>query len=172
MSNCDVVTFTWVSWVRWGDWLYWFLIFAFFLTLKFMLKIKVSDRLKFIHRQANTLAEVLTDCTYPGRAVIIIIIYTSFHENNEFWSYLIVNCGCLRGYISPSNSILFSFIPFSDVGSEGCRNFTVISFAGMWSVKLFSSWEIKKSTITLIKSSLFLILLIYHLNQWYRQYVC
>ena len=37
MSNCEVVTFPLVSWVRshrCGAWLYWFLIFALFLTLK------------------------------------------------------------------------------------------------------------------------------------------
>ena len=33
MSNCDVVTFPLVSWVRCGAWLYRFLIFALFLTL-------------------------------------------------------------------------------------------------------------------------------------------
>ena len=32
MSNCEVVTFPVVSWVRCGAWLYRFLIFAFFLT--------------------------------------------------------------------------------------------------------------------------------------------
>ena len=32
MSNCDVVTFPLVSWVRCGAWLYRFLIFALFLT--------------------------------------------------------------------------------------------------------------------------------------------
>ena len=32
MSNCDVVTFPLVSWVRCGAWLYLFLIFALFLT--------------------------------------------------------------------------------------------------------------------------------------------
>ena len=32
MSNCDVVTFPLVSWVRRGAWLYRFLIFALFLT--------------------------------------------------------------------------------------------------------------------------------------------
>ena len=32
MSNCEVVTFPLVSWVRCGAWLYWFLIFALFLT--------------------------------------------------------------------------------------------------------------------------------------------
>ena len=31
-SNCDVVTFPLVSWVRCGAWLYRFLIFALFLT--------------------------------------------------------------------------------------------------------------------------------------------
>ena len=34
MSNCDVVTFPLVSWVRCGAWLYRFLIFARFLTIK------------------------------------------------------------------------------------------------------------------------------------------
>ena len=34
MSNCDVVTFPLVSWVRYGAWLYRFLIFALFLTFK------------------------------------------------------------------------------------------------------------------------------------------
>ena len=33
MSNCDVVTFPLVSWVRCGAWLYRFLIFDLFLTL-------------------------------------------------------------------------------------------------------------------------------------------
>ena len=33
MSNCEVVTFMLVSWVRCGAWLYRFLICAFFLTL-------------------------------------------------------------------------------------------------------------------------------------------
>ena len=33
MSNCDVVTFPLVAWVRCGAWLYRFLIFALFLTL-------------------------------------------------------------------------------------------------------------------------------------------
>ena len=33
MSNCDVLTFPLVSWVRCGAWLYLFLIFALFLTL-------------------------------------------------------------------------------------------------------------------------------------------
>ena len=33
MSNCEVVTFPLVSWVRCGAWLYRFLIFALFLTL-------------------------------------------------------------------------------------------------------------------------------------------
>ena len=33
MSNCEVVTFSLVSWVRCGAWLYRFLIFALFLTL-------------------------------------------------------------------------------------------------------------------------------------------
>ena len=33
ISNCDVVTFPLVSWVRCAAWLYRFLIFALFLTL-------------------------------------------------------------------------------------------------------------------------------------------
>ena len=33
MSNCDVVTFQLLSWVRCRVWLYWFLIFALFLSL-------------------------------------------------------------------------------------------------------------------------------------------
>ena len=33
MSNCELVTFPLVSWVRCGTWLYWFLIFVLFLTL-------------------------------------------------------------------------------------------------------------------------------------------
>ena len=33
MSNCEVVTFPLVSWIRCGAWLYRFLIFALFLTL-------------------------------------------------------------------------------------------------------------------------------------------
>ena len=33
MSNCDVVTFPLVSWVRCGAWLYRFLMFTLFLTL-------------------------------------------------------------------------------------------------------------------------------------------
>ena len=32
MSNCEVVTFPWVTWVRCGSWLYRFQIFAIFLT--------------------------------------------------------------------------------------------------------------------------------------------
>ena len=37
MSNCEVVTFQLVSWVKYGAWLYWFLIFAFFLNLMYFL---------------------------------------------------------------------------------------------------------------------------------------
>ena len=33
MSNCEVVTFALVSWVRYGAWLYQFLIFGLFYTL-------------------------------------------------------------------------------------------------------------------------------------------
>ena len=33
MSNCEVVTFPLVSWVRCGAWLHWFPIFSLFLTL-------------------------------------------------------------------------------------------------------------------------------------------
>ena len=38
MSNCDVVTFPLVSWVRCGAWLYRFAIFALFLTFKIILQ--------------------------------------------------------------------------------------------------------------------------------------
>ena len=51
--------------------------------------------------------------------------------HDQVSSYLIVNCGCLRGYISPSISIICSFIPLADVGSEGWGSFIVISFNGM-----------------------------------------
>ena len=44
MSNCDVVTFPLVSWVRCGTWLYQFLIFALFLTLSIRLSVRPSFR--------------------------------------------------------------------------------------------------------------------------------
>ena len=43
MSNCEVVTFPSVSWVRCGSWMYRFLIFALFLTLQINITILVSD---------------------------------------------------------------------------------------------------------------------------------
>ena len=44
MSNCDVVTFPLVSWVRCGAWLYRFLIFALFLTFNAFANRVVPDQ--------------------------------------------------------------------------------------------------------------------------------
>ena len=47
MSNCEVVTFPLVSWVRCGAWLYRFLIVVLFLSL--LLRIKNSQSLLQLH---------------------------------------------------------------------------------------------------------------------------
>ena len=70
MSNCKVVTFPLVSWVRCGAWLYWFLIFALFLTLRLTLASKclirhiiIASLITVIFRWSNHI-EIIHFCRY------------------------------------------------------------------------------------------------------------
>ena len=66
MSNCEVVTFPLVSWVRCGAWLYRFLIFVLFLTFMCYLVTTSVNFFYFMHNpvfeHSDTLSFDLLDC--------------------------------------------------------------------------------------------------------------
>ena len=55
MSNCEIVTFPLVSWVRCGAWLYWCLIFALFLLILVYFFYLTSDLNDFAHVKEHSL---------------------------------------------------------------------------------------------------------------------
>ena len=82
VSNCKVVTFPLVSWLRCGTWLYWFLIFAHLLTLwcpfsaLFLLKLISLYLKKKWDQQTAILASKESDCSYNWTGSNIEMVYS------------------------------------------------------------------------------------------------